>query len=425
MRGLKRNPWLFGLGLLAIPVWFGGQASAGVYNDQAGSLIIFPKVIADGQRDTVIKITNTHNMPSFAHCFYTNALGTCSEDSETRCTNDSQCPGVLEGEVCENDWEVRNFDIFLTGQQPTFWRVSTGRFAALLEPSCTMGNPCSCTVAASGALACPGFDPGREVGIGPANAIAPIGEDFAGELRCYQTESDGKKPYGQNSLIGEAIIETLDSGQISTYDAVQITATNPGDAFDLLLDGNAYNACPEQLIFAHRAEDTATNILGRSIQYNTELTLVPCSALYETGTPVTARVDIYTWDEFESMNSLHGVEVNCFSNERLNALPEYAAIFGSFPQNSSLKKTRIVVQSDNICLTGDNAGDPCTSNAQCPGHAVTAGGISLGCRPSPGVVGVVEEFYGGEVEFAGHAAWSLTQSGTRTAADIIVVPELQ
>lgn len=423
MRGFKRNPWLFGLGLLAIPVWFGGQALADINNDQAGSLIIYPKVIADGERDTVIKLTNRSNMPAYAHCFYTNALGTCSEFGNP-CTDDSQCDNVLSGEVCEVDWTVTNFDIFLTAQQPTFWRVSTGRFGDLLQPSCTMGNPCVCDVnAVSGALECPGFDAGAQGGIGSI-AIIGTGEEFAGELRCYQTMDDFATPLAQNSLVGEAIIQTLATGQISTYDAVHVTATSPNTDNDLLLDNNEYNACPEQLIFAHHGEGaTATVAEVDDVAFSTEMTLVPCTALYETGDPVTASVNIFTYDEMELRLSADGVPVTCFQNARLSA-PQFGGIFDAALGDRDYLKTRIVVNSGNICLTGDNAGTPCSGNGDCPNFATTADGTQLGCRPSPGVVGVVEEFYSAPSTVGdGHAAWSMTLSGSRTAPDIIVVPD--
>src|SRR5882672_8787940 len=96
MRGYKRNPWLTGLGvLLAILVMSGGYARADVNTDQSGSIVIFPKVIADGTRDTIIELTNTSNMSAQAHCFYiNNPSGTCSETSSLNCRLDTDCPGV-------------------------------------------------------------------------------------------------------------------------------------------------------------------------------------------------------------------------------------------------------------------------------------------------------------------------------------------
>ena len=125
MRGLKRNPWLSGLGvLLAILVVSGGHARADVSTDQSGSIVIFPKVIADGSRDTLIQITNTSNMSAEAHCFYVNASGRCSVSTGTSCKVDTDCPGT---EQCIRQCTETNFDIFLTAQQPTVWRASTGR----------------------------------------------------------------------------------------------------------------------------------------------------------------------------------------------------------------------------------------------------------------------------------------------------------
>jgi len=419
MRGLKRNPWLFGLGLLAIPVWFGGQAQADINNDQAGSLIIFPKVIADGDRDTVIKITNKSNMPAYAHCYYTNALGSCDLTGES-CTDDGDCPTADDS--CNVIWQATNFDIFLTAQQPTFWRVSTGRFGDLLQPACEMGEPCECDVnGPSGALECPGFDAGAAGGLNSI-AIAGVGSDFAGELRCYQTMDDLTTPVGQNSLIGEAIIETIASGQISIYDAVHVTGISVGTDLDLRLDNVEYNACPAQLIFASHGEGAVADIAGVNTTFSTELTLVPCTALYNFATPVTASVNIFAYDEMELRLSADGVPVTCFSNNRLDD-EIFGGIFSAALNNRDYLKTRIVVNSSNICLTGDDAGNTCTTDADCDGFDTTPDGLSLGCRPSPGVVGVAEEFYSSDGAEDGHSAWSLTLSGARQGSDVIVIAD--
>ena len=80
MGGFKGNPGLLGLGvLLAVLAVSGGFARADVTGDQPGSIIVFPKVIADGSRDTLITITNVRNMPTIVHCIYNNSpSGTCS-----------------------------------------------------------------------------------------------------------------------------------------------------------------------------------------------------------------------------------------------------------------------------------------------------------------------------------------------------------
>src|SRR5262249_10087900 len=47
-------------------------ARADVTTEQGASILAFPKVIADGTRETVIQITNISNAMVHAHCFYVN-----------------------------------------------------------------------------------------------------------------------------------------------------------------------------------------------------------------------------------------------------------------------------------------------------------------------------------------------------------------
>lgn len=423
MRGFKRSPRLFGLGmLLAIPVLFGGQAKADVHTDQGGSLILFPKVVADGSRDTVIKITNKSNMQAYAHCFYTNALGSCTNDPDTSCLVDDDCAG---GGTCDVPCEVTNFDVFLTAQQPTFWRVSTGRFADITTEPCEMNSTCSCSVdPVSGALICPGFDPGAAGGLNSI-AILGTGEAFNGELRCYQTEDDFETPVSSNSLIGEAVLTTLSSGEQSQYNAITIEA-NPAANVDnsdqnLLLNNTAsvdgeYNACPSSLVFTHYGDGADELVSGATV--STELTLVPCTVLYSEGEPVTPVLNFYVTDQLEFTVSAEARAFQCHFNR---ALSDISTIFDASAQSTFLK-TRIVPDSSNICLTGDNAGDSCDDDSDCPNH-LTNSGQSLGCRPSSGVLGVVEQFYSDGGRDVGSAAWSITNEGERSApGDIMSLP---
>ena len=79
MRVQKRSPWLNSLGvvLTAMALW-GTQANAAVTSDKPGSVVIWPKVIADGTRDTLISLTNTRNETAYAHCEYVNAISNCA-----------------------------------------------------------------------------------------------------------------------------------------------------------------------------------------------------------------------------------------------------------------------------------------------------------------------------------------------------------
>src|SRR4030095_11966578 len=52
-------------------------ATAATTTEQSASILIFPKVIVDGSRDTVIQISNTNNSMVHAACFYVNAAPIC------------------------------------------------------------------------------------------------------------------------------------------------------------------------------------------------------------------------------------------------------------------------------------------------------------------------------------------------------------
>jgi len=451
MRGLKRNPWLSGLGvLLAILVVTGGHARADVTTDQSGSIIIFPKVIADGTRDTLIQITNTSNMSAQAQCFYVNTAGFCSLTTTQGCSLDSDCP---QPETCVRQCQPINFSIFLTAQQPTVWRVSTGRLVDTTVPACKLGEPCSCTVGDNAVgQRCPGFAPGT--GAQNSFAVPPVVPGFQGELKCVQTADDFQTPVMQNSLKGEAVLETLADGQVSEYNALAVSARaglNLNN--DLLLDNTEYNACPQSLVLNHYVEDTADAFTQATVE--TELTLVPCTELLERdpsqGTRSRALFSVV--DEFENTLTT-SVTFDCMLSRRLG---DISSQFRVATTGSLFAKTRITPPADKICLTGSRRGltcstddenaatgcparqltegvctsatgqqssTGCSSSAQCPSGFPTCvpGGVSLGCRPWTGLLGVAEEFHHLDGRPDGTAAVNLHMEGSRVApGDIIVI----
>jgi hypothetical protein len=110
MRVQKRNPWLFSLGVvLAAMVLLGSRAGADV-TDKPGSVVLWPKVIADGTRDTLITLTNTRNEQAYAHCEYVQALGICAVDGAF-CSVPDAAPGSpgscapIPGNVCTQQWQ--------------------------------------------------------------------------------------------------------------------------------------------------------------------------------------------------------------------------------------------------------------------------------------------------------------------------------
>ena len=97
MRVLKQNPWLPSLGVLLAAITIAGYARADVTTDEPGSIVIFPKVISDGTRDTVIELTNTSTSSQHVTCVYvdtsTASPGTCSGTTPPvqQCNSDADC----------------------------------------------------------------------------------------------------------------------------------------------------------------------------------------------------------------------------------------------------------------------------------------------------------------------------------------------
>src|SRR5262245_9408366 len=65
--------------LLALLMAIGTAAAvrAESTSERSGSILIFPKVVYDSSRDTLIQISNTSNSMVHAHCFYVNAAPLC------------------------------------------------------------------------------------------------------------------------------------------------------------------------------------------------------------------------------------------------------------------------------------------------------------------------------------------------------------
>jgi hypothetical protein len=279
---------LVGLGLVANP------AVALTTVDESASILVFPKVIADGQRDTIIEITNTSNMPWHAHCFYVNGAPTVP----------LQPIGPNNPPLCAE----LDFDIWLTRQQPTHWVVSTGRLDFPLDASCRVAQCDGDTSGTDNADCCDaGFDPGR---------VPPVAPDFTGQLVCIATLADGSPTMG-NVLKGEATIEDVASGDVVKYNAIGIPGNDNNNMDNVLCVGGEvtedcptgaeYNACPAQWTIDHAAAgapnpavdalETCTDPPCSSVTGN--LTVVPCSQNFETqiAQPVTLQFEVF--NEFE------------------------------------------------------------------------------------------------------------------------------
>jgi len=323
MRTEKRNAFLSGLCGVAVALGLiATSAQALVTTERGASILAFPKVLADGNSDTIIQITNISNSMVHAACFYVNAA-----------------PDFFGNPL----WQVTDFTIWLTKQQPTHWQVSTGRFVNPLDTCIVNGK-----IVPSQGCADAGLDPG---------AIPPTPEGFVGELKCVEVDV-AQNPIGGNHLKGEALIKT--NGDAAKYNAIGIQGTElAGETGNELLlnqplgpedpPSGQYNACPNVLLLNHFAvgvtdpfileqglggtcsampatssgtykrpcqsdadcpgaghcvngpqiEDPATGDLALRSATLTDLTLIPCTQDFENAIPSTVTVQFEIFNEFE------------------------------------------------------------------------------------------------------------------------------
>lgn len=365
-----------------------GVASAHVNDvstERSGSIIVFPKVVWDGTRDTIIQIANTSNSMVHARCFYVNAapvnpLFPPSPSNPPR-------------------WSETDFDIWLTRQQPTHWVASLGRTVNLTE---VIGDNA-------------GFSPGL---------IPPVPAGFIGELKCVQVDASDS-PLRANALKGEATIRSF-LGDVSEYNAVAFQG-NPdmtfseGDPNDLALDltpnhVGEYSACPGLLLLNHFAEGARDLVIDQigicepvclagnvgapcatdpdcnsgstvgicgGCPVSTDLTLVPCSENLEDQLPGTVTVQFAVFNEFEQRLST-STTVSCYLNLPLGQIgttgrnPFTFSALGTIAAYSRINPNPGICGPRGTCTAGSTIGASCATSADCPS--------------SGGVIGVAEEF---------------------------------
>jgi len=301
-------------------------AQADVTTERGASILAFPKVLADGDADTVIQITNISNNMVHAQCYYVNGA-----------------PDFFGNPL----WQVTDFTIWLTKQQPTHWVVSEGRFVNPTDTCIENGK-----IVPSADCADSGLDPG---------AVPPVSSDFTGELKCVEVDVAGN-PIGGNHLKGEATIITSDD-DVSKYNAIGIQGTElAGETGNELLLNQPhgaeeavgqYNACPNVLLLNHLAEGVTDPVLyanqlggtcttGGDSCYSdddcaagtcqnapsivptasgvtltsatvTDLTLIPCSQDFENAVPSSVTVQFEIFNEFEQRLSA-STTVDCWKN---------------------------------------------------------------------------------------------------------------
>jgi len=379
-------------GVLVGIVAMASVTRAEVSTDVSGSVLVFPKVLWTGEgltkgvdplaRDTVIQISNTSNNLVHAQCFYVNAQ--------------------LFGGV--PIWQVTDFDIWLTRQQPTHWVASQGR---AVNPNDSFGEDGS------------GLDPG---------GVPPVPAGFQGELKCIEVDASGT-PFGGNNLKGEEVIRS-GSGDVSKANADAILA-NPDlagsePANQLLLNNSPlntgeYNACPNTSLLNHFVDGDDNPVIQEfnpvwcdpdaGCPIRTYLTLVPCSEDFENNVPATVTVQFSITNELEQVFSA-STTVTCWKNIRL---ADIDAPTGKCSQDNSM------CTSDDQCINRDEGF--CTKQSVFSLGNLGSGTAFTSITPvdlDGGVITYAEEVHFNDLDVNGvqttnraWAAWNPQSTGNR------------
>ncbi|GIW41669.1 MAG: hypothetical protein KatS3mg076_2246 [Candidatus Binatia bacterium] len=237
--------------------------------DQPAALLLFPKVVVDGTRDTVLQLSNASGATVHVRCFYTNP----STDRETG----------------EPVWLTVNFRLRLTPLQPTVWVASEGR---------------------------PVVPPDRPLELEPG-PVPPLATGFLGELRCVAVDAEDR-PVTRNVLTGNATIVDRARRDVLRYQAIGIRAL-PKNNEDgtLLLNDVEYTTCPRVLLWNHFFEGALDPVLLEPV--SARLTVVPCSVDYERDIPGVAFLQFDVVNEFEQRLSA-SLFVECFADVRLSEI---------------------------------------------------------------------------------------------------------
>lgn len=253
----------------------GGARAQTFSTERPGSVLIFPKVV-NTTVNTVIQITNTSNLVANAHCFYVDGREVNGSPS----------------------WQVTDFELTLTRQQPTHWGAAQGRAV----------NP----------FAAPdGIDPGL---------VPPVSPGFQGFLVCAQTDAGGN-PTSGNALKGEAAVGAITGpggvNTVSKYNAVAIPGLigNNGDNV-LQLNNVEYAACPRDLVMNFPADGAPDPVISGAgnvpSQITSNLTLVPCGMDFENLIPASTTLTVDIRNSFELPGSVTQLPVDCFFSAALD-----------------------------------------------------------------------------------------------------------
>jgi hypothetical protein len=276
-----------------------------VSTEHPASMVVFPKVVFDGSRDTVVQLTNHANAAVHAYCWYVNGAVLLPLP-----------PGPGNPPL----WQTTDFTLTLTQRQPTSWVASRGRIVSADGVCSEEGPPFECYGR--------GLDPG---------IVPPVPDGFVGELRCVETDAGGA-PVSGNHLTGETTLMHVASGDVSKYSALGIAGFEANDGDATLFLGEEYAGCPRQWSLDHATDGAAIPGAGAGSAITTELTLVPCAADLQSQVPSVAIVQLLITNELEQ-NFSATTGITCWSNVTLR---DINSLFDVEALGTPVARTRIL-----------------------------------------------------------------------------------
>lgn len=320
-------------------------AAAQVTTEQSASIIVFPKVVADGTWDTVIQVVNQSGNQRHARCFYVNGS--------------PPAPSQPVGPLNPAQWALIDFNLALTPVQPTHWVASRGRLNDQTDRTCSLDAPPYCDGA--------GLNPG---------AVPALPPGFRGELLCIEVDAGGFPVHG-NALIGQATLQDVVTGDVAKYNAIGLHGedTNNEDPVLCLGDsgsascpsGAEYTPCPDTWILSHLADGTPDPLGGAGSAVATAITVVPCALDLANQRPGSATLQFTLTNELEQTFSA-ATTVTCWANIPLASI---SPVFNRDTLGGEFVQTRIhaaaghpggfMVVAETV-RTASGAGSPASSS---------------------------------------------------------------
>jgi hypothetical protein len=223
------------------------RAMAQVTTESGASILVFPKVVADGSADTILQLVNLSDNRIDALCAY------------------------VDGRSAS--WQAAEFPLALGPRRPLHWTAARGSMTGTGEDAVDI----------------------------PAAPTA-----FRGELLCVQVDGTGA-PFSGNELGGQATLADLATGDVSAYRAAGLRGSglNDGDGFlciggepsDNCLIGAEYDSCPGEWIVNFPAEGAGESQIAPGTRIASRLTVVPCSQNLRDNEASTVEIEVTVFNE--------------------------------------------------------------------------------------------------------------------------------